>query len=164
MTDPALVPARLVRGLRGAVASPNYLASQAGLAALQTGGSAVDAAIATNAALAVVAAHSCGLGGDAFWLIWDGQATHALNGSGRSAMGATLENAAAAGLNEMPGRGPWTVNVPGAIRSWGDAHARYGRLEWAALLGPAIELATGFAASEEWSAAIERSATIFGDD
>ncbi|HUG47550.1 MAG TPA: gamma-glutamyltransferase, partial [Candidatus Limnocylindria bacterium] len=61
---------RPARGLRGAVASPHYLASEAGLGVLRAGGSAVDAAIATNAALAVVAAHSCGLGGDAFWLIW----------------------------------------------------------------------------------------------
>lgn len=159
-----LVPARVVRGTRGAVASPQYLASECGLGILRAGGSAVDAAIATNAALAVVAAHSCGLGGDAFWLIWDGQRIHALNGSGRAAMGATLEAAAAAGLSEMPLRGPWTITVPGAIRSWADAHARFGRLPWARLLEPAIELANGFAATATWVAAVERSATIFGTD
>ena len=159
-----LVPARLVRGSRGAVASPQYLASEAGLGILRTGGNAVDAAIATNAALAVVAGHSCGLGGDAFWLIWDGHKLHALNGSGRSARTATIDAALAAGLPEMPLRGPWTITVPGAIRSWGDAHARFGRLPWASLFEPAIELADGFAATEAWSAAIERSAAIFGTD
>jgi gamma-glutamyltranspeptidase/glutathione hydrolase len=131
-----LVPARLVRGKRGAVASPHYLASQAGLGVLRAGGNAIDAAIATNAALAVVASHSCGLGGDAFWLIWDGKTIHALNGSGRSAQAATIEAANADGLDEMPLHGPWTVTVPGAIRSWGDAHARFGRLDWADLFAP----------------------------
>jgi gamma-glutamyltranspeptidase/glutathione hydrolase len=146
------------------VASPHHLASQAGLGVLRAGGSAVDAAIATNAALAVVAAHSCGLGGDAFWLIWDGTEVHALNGSGASAAGATIEAAAAAGLTEMPFRGPWTVTVPGAIHSWGEAHDRFGRLPWRALLEPAIELADGFAASAEWCRIIERAAEVFGTD
>ena len=113
------------------------------------GGSAVDAAIATNAALAVVAGHSCGLGGDAFWLIADPATAGvvALNGSGRSAAGATPEAAAAAGLTRMPERGPWSVTVPGAVDSWGEAHRRFGRLAWADLLAPAIELADGFPAS-----------------
>jgi len=162
--EPVLVPARVVRGMRGAVASPQHLASQAGIGVLRVGGSAVDAAIATNAALSVVAAHSCGLGGDAFWLIWDGQQVHSLNGSGRSAAGATLDAAAAAGLDDMPLRGPWSVNVPGAIHSWGAAHARFGRLEWADLFAPAAELADGFAAGDDWVAAVERSAVVFGTD
>ncbi len=68
---PALAPAQVARGTRGAVACPNPLAAGAGIAVLRAGGSAVDAAIATNAALAVVQGHSCGLGGDAFWLIRD---------------------------------------------------------------------------------------------
>ena len=160
----SLVPARLVRGSRGAVASPHYLASEAGLGVLRAGGSAVDAAIATNASLSVVAAHSCGLGGDAFWLISDGHGFHGLNGSGRSARAASLEAAAAAGLTEMPLRGPWTVTVPGAVHSWGEAHARFGRKSWADLLGPAIELADGFAASAGWVSAVERSAEVFGTD
>jgi gamma-glutamyltranspeptidase len=157
-----LSPARLVRGTRGAVASPHYLASEAGLGMLRAGGSAVDSAIATNAALAVVAAHSCGLGGDAFWLIWDGTNVHALNGSGRTARRATIDAARAAGLDDMPVRGPWTVTVPGAISSWGDAHARFGRLAWADVLAPAIELADAFAATDGWVNAVERSAGIFG--
>ena len=163
MTD-ALVPARLVRGKRGAVASPHYLASEAGLGILRAGGNAIDAAIATNAALAVVASHSCGLGGDAFWLIWDGSTIHALNGSGRSPRAATIEAAHAAGLAEMPVHGPWTVTVPGAIRSWGDAHARFGRLKWADLLAPAIDLADGFPATDGWANSVERSALVFGGD
>ncbi len=76
---------------------------------------------------------------------------------------ATIETAGAAGLEEMPVRGPWTVTVPGAIRSWGDAHARFGRLAWADLFAPAIDLADGFPATDGWVLSIERSARIFGD-
>lgn len=160
----ALVPAPLVRGANGAVASPHHLASQAGISILRAGGNAVDAAIATNAALAVVTGYMCGLGGDAFWVIWDSKLSRAaaLNGSGRSALGASIEAANGTGLEEMPVRGPWTVTVPGAIRSWGDAHARYGRLTWAELLAPAIELADGFAASAAWSRAVEGAGRVFG--
>jgi gamma-glutamyltranspeptidase / glutathione hydrolase len=152
------------RGSRGAVASPHFLASQVGLEVLKAGGSAVDAAIATNAALSVVAAHSCGLGGDAFWLVWDGQEVHGLNGSGASAQAATLDAARSAGLQQMPPRGPWTVTVPGAIHSWAEAHSRFGRLAWAELLLPAAELADGFTATDGWIGAIERSARVFGTD
>ena len=136
------------------------------MAILRSGGSAVDAAIAANAALAVVTGYMCGLGGDAFWIIWDPKlgSAAALNGSGRSALGASIEAVGAAGLHEMPVRGPWTVTMPGAIRSWGDAHARYGRLDWAELLAPAIELADGFAASAAWSNAVEAAGRAFGTD
>jgi gamma-glutamyltranspeptidase len=165
MSDRPLSRSLTATGRRGAVASPQYMASEAGLATLRAGGSAVDAAIATNAALAVVAAHSCGLGGDAFWLVWDGSGLHGLNGSGASGAGATLEAARAAGLGAaMPPRGAWTVTVPGAIHSWGEAHARFGRLPWADLLWPAVALADGFPATDGWSGAVERSAQVFGTD
>src|SRR3954470_19251740 len=109
--SPAIAPAVLARGARGAATSPHHLASGVGLAILRAGGSAVDAAIATNAALAVVCSYMCGLGGDAFWLIHDAatETTHALNGSGRTAASATIEAARKAGLEEMPVRGPWTI-------------------------------------------------------
>jgi gamma-glutamyltranspeptidase/glutathione hydrolase len=156
----------VVRGGNGAVASPHHLASQAGAAILRAGGTAVDAAIATNAALSVVAGYMCGLGGDAFWIIWDAAAgrAQALNGSGRSARRATIDAATAAGLTQMPIRGAWSVTVPGAIRSWGDAHARFGRLPWSDLLAPAIDLADGFPASDAWVDAVERSGGAFGTD
>jgi gamma-glutamyltranspeptidase/glutathione hydrolase len=136
------------------------------LLVLRTGGNAVDAAIATNAALSVVAGHSCGLGGDAFWLIWDADQEEAvaLNGSGRAGGGATIERALAAGNRSMPERGPWSITVPGGVHSWGEAHRRFGRLDWGFLLAPAIDLASGFPASQGWLDAIERSAAIFGTD
>ncbi len=164
--EPATVPARPVRGKHGAVASPHHLATQAGLLVLRTGGSAVDAAIATNAALSVVAGHSCGLGGDAFWIIWDAGRAEALtlNGSGRAGSAATIEAAAEAGFATMPERGPWSVTVPGAVHSWGEAHRRYGRLDWSFLLTPAIDLASGFPASQGWLDAVEHSAHVFGTE
>lgn len=162
---PAVVPAVIVRGARGAVTSPHHLASQAGIGMLRAGGSAVDAAIATNLALSVVASYMCGLGGDAFWLIFDAETatTRALNGSGRSAAGATIEAARRAGHDEMPLRGAWTVTVPGAIDSWRAAHEAHGRLPWATLFEPAIELAAdGFAASAAWVRTISNATTAFG--
>jgi gamma-glutamyltranspeptidase/glutathione hydrolase len=143
--SPVLVPAPLVRGRRGAVVAPHHLATAAGLGVLAAGGSAVDAAIATNAVLAVVMPNGCGIGGDAFWLIWD-QATgrqHALNGSGRSPAATDAEAVRGLGVTVIPPRGPMSITVPGAVRSWSDAHDRFGRLSRAEILGPAIELAWG---------------------
>ncbi len=144
--------------------APHHLASAAGLEILRGGGSAVDAAIATNAVLAVVFGEACGLGGDAFWLIWDEEAGAqvALNGSGRAPAAADAAGLRARGLAALPYRGPLAITVPGAVRSWGDAHARFGRRPWADLLAPAIQLAgRGFPADEQFVRAVEGSATVF---
>jgi gamma-glutamyltranspeptidase/glutathione hydrolase len=151
--------------------APHHLASAAGVSVLQTGGSAVDAAIATNAVLGVVKPSSCGIGGDAFWIIWD-QASRrqlALNGSGRAAAAADAGALRAAGHVAVPFRGPLSITVPGAVRSWGDAHRRFGRLSPDAILAPAIELARdGFPAWDGFIAAVERTgsavATTIGPD
>jgi gamma-glutamyltranspeptidase/glutathione hydrolase len=63
----------------------------------------------------------------------------------------------------MPVRGPWTVTVPGAVDSWREAHARFGRLAWGDLLAPAVDLADGFPASATWVATVERAATVYGE-
>ena len=156
--DRPLVPMPLVRGARGAVVAPHHLATAAGLAILRAGGSAVDAAIATNAVLGVVLPSGCGLGGDAFWLIWDEAAGRqtALNGSGRAPAAANAAALRSGGLATLPFRGPLSITVPGAVRSWGDAHARHGRLPREQLLGPAIELArAGFPAWNGFISAVE---------
>jgi gamma-glutamyltranspeptidase len=153
-----LVPMPLVRGSHGAVVAPHHLATAAGLAALRAGGHAVDAAIATNAVLAVVVPSGCGIGGDAFWLIWDEAAGRqtALNGSGRAPAAADPSKLRATGLATLPYRGPLAITVPGAVRSWGDAHARHGRLSRADILAPAIELARdGFPAWDGFISAVE---------
>jgi len=153
----------MARGARGAVVAPHHLATTAGLSVLAAGGSAVDAAIATNAALAVVMPNGCGIGGDAFWLIWDATAERelALNGSGRSAAATDGAALRARGLAALPLRGGLSITVPGAVRSWGDAHERFGRLDVPAVLAPAIELARkGFPAWDGFIAAVEATAPI----
>ena len=160
-TERPWAPVPLVRGARGAVVAPHHLASEAGLSVLRAGGSAVDAAIATNAALGVVMPNGCGIGGDAFWLTWDAATGRqsALNGSGRAGSHADAGWLRATGLTELPRRGPLTITVPGAVRSWGDAHAAAGRLSRDAILAPAIELArNGFPAWDGFIDSVERTA------
>ena len=167
MVDRPLVPMPLARGTRGAVVAPHHLATGAGLGVLAAGGSAVDAAIATNAVLGVVMPHGCGVGGDAFWLIWD-QATgheYAVNGSGRSSRNADARALHDRGIRSLPLRGGLAITVPGAVRSWGDAHERFGRLRRSTVLSPAIELARdGFAAWDGFIDAVERTATLLASE
>src|SRR4051812_36584183 len=106
MAERPLVPMPLVRGTHGGVVAPHHLATAAGLSVLRAGGHAVDAAIATNAVLAVVVPSACGIGGDAFWLIWD-EATDtqsALNGSGRAPAAADPARIRAEGRQTLPYR------------------------------------------------------------
>jgi len=135
----------------GMVVCPHFLASEVGAQILRAGGNAVDAAIATQAALGVVYPHMTGLGGDAFWLIYDAQtqSLYGLNGSGRAAAAATCEFYQSQGYGTIPQRGPLAaITVPGAIASWETAHQRFGHLDWSALLQPAIALArSGYPAS-----------------
>ena len=159
-------PVPLARGPHGAVVAPHHLATAAGLHVLRSGGSAVDAAIATNAVLGVVMPSGCGLGGDAFWLIWDAADArqHALNGSGRSAAGIDAAALRDRGLTTLPRRGPLSISVPGAVRSWGDAHARFGRLSRDEVLAPAIELAqAGFPAWDGFINAVETTSRLVTD-
>lgn len=165
--DPVLAPARSIRGARGAVVAPHHLATAAGLAILSAGGHAVDAAIATNAVLGVVMPNGCGIGGDAFWLIWDEAAGTqvALNGSGRAPAGIDPDALRAAGLRRIPLRGPLSITVPGAVRSWADAHRRWGRLSGATVLAAAIQHAeAGFPAWDGLIDAIESTDRSLGGE
>ena len=160
-------PVPLARGSHGAVVAPHHLATAAGLHVLRSGGSAVDAAIATNAVLGVVMPSGCGIGGDAFWLIWEaGEARqHALNGSGRSAAAADAAALRASGITTLPRRGPLSITVPGAVRSWGDAHRRFGRLTRDEVLAPAVELArAGFPASDGFIGAVETTFPLVAEE
>ena len=98
----------------GMVVTPHPLATAAGVDALRAGGSAVDAAVAANAMLAVVYCNACGLGGDAFALVWDPgeRRLHGFNGSGRSPAGLTIDAVRAAGHAEMPARGRFPSRFP----------------------------------------------------
>ena len=127
------------------VACPHSLASAAGVDVLRAGGSAVDAAIAAAATLGVIYPHMCGIGGDAFWLIYDAHRREVayLAGGGRAAAGARPDSFHGRNLAEIPFRGilPATLTTPGAVASWCEAHSRYGRLPLARTLESAIHYA-----------------------
>ena len=127
----------------GMVATPHPLATAAGIEALRAGGTAMDAAVAANAMLAVVYCNACGLGGDAFALVWDAaeRRLHGFNGSGRSPAALTPDVVRAAGNARMPQRGPFTINVPGAVDAWAQLLERFGRRSLADALLPAASVA-----------------------
>jgi len=145
----------VIMGVNGAVSSPHYLASQAGLDVLKKGGHAADAVIAMNATLCVVYNHMAGLGGDMFCQVWDSksQETAALNGSGRSGQNVIIDFYKSKGMDIIPQRGPLAANtVPGAVDAWAKLHERYGRLDWRELFDPAIQYADeGFPISRKFS-------------
>lgn len=122
------------------IATPHYLATNAGAAVLRAGGSAVDAAIAANLVLGVVAPYTCGIGGDCFAIVWDGTALHGYNGSGRAPAAATPE-AVRARHPAMPRHGPLPITVPGAVDAWFALLERFGRRSFATLAEPAIAYA-----------------------
>ena len=134
-----------VYGIRGAVASSQPLASEAGMRMLQRGGNAADAAVAVAAALNVTEPCSTGMGGDCFALFYDTKRGRVLglNGSGRSPMGLTPERLFVEGISKMPSNGVHTVTVPGAVAGWVDAIEKFGALTMGDVLAPAIELAEG---------------------
>ena len=126
---------------RGGVASPHYLASGAGLAALARGGNALDAAIAANLALGVVAPYLCGYGGDVFAIVWDGE-LHGYLGSGRSPAAATIDEVRdRAGDEAMPVLGPHAVTVPGGVAGWFDLLERWGSRSFGELAEAALAYA-----------------------
>lgn len=127
----------------GMVATSHPLATQIGLDILKGGGSAVDAAIAANAALGLMEPTGCGIGGDLFAIVWDAksQQLHGYNGSGRSPRGLSLAWFQQQGYESIPPHGPLPVSVPGAVDGWFALHQRFGRKPMAELLAPAIDYA-----------------------
>jgi len=134
-----------VRGVTGAVSAGHPLAATAGYDILRRGGNAMDAAIAMAGVLAVVRPHMNGVGGDAFALYYEAESgrVHAMNGSGRAGALATPALFAEQELDEVPGNGPLSVTVPGAVAAWVDAADRFGTLPVDELLAPAIGYARG---------------------
>src|SRR5436190_21327502 len=138
-------------GRNGMIATSQPLASAAGLKVLQDGGSAIDAAIAAAAVLAVVEPTMTGIGGDLFAIVYDGKTKklRRLNASGRSAYAATPEAFAARRLTQIPQNGVYSVSVPGVVDGWATLASSYGRIPLARTLAPAIDYAkNGFAVSE----------------
>ncbi len=129
---------------RNVVATSHPLAVQAGLRMLGKGGNAVDAAIATAATMTVVEPVSNGLGSDSFCILWDGQQLHGLNASGRAPQAWTpdyFRRKYGDASTAPPKRGLDSVTVPGAVASWVALSERFGKLPFADLLEPAIDIA-----------------------
>lgn len=125
---------------RAGLATPHYLASAAGAAELARGGNAVDAIVAANLALGVVAPYYCGYGGDLFAIVWDGE-LHGYLGSGRSPAAATLDAVRDRLAGEPLLIGPHSVTVPGAIAGWFDLLERWGTRPFGDLARDAVRYA-----------------------
>jgi gamma-glutamyltranspeptidase/glutathione hydrolase len=152
----SLVPTRSeVIATRGMAATSHPLVSQIALDVLKRGGTAVDAAIAANAAMGLMEPTGNGVGGDLFAIVWDARTKklHGLNASGRSPKSLTLEKLKAAlaklEAKTIPPRGPLPVSVPGAVDGWFELHAKFGKIPMKELLQPAIDYArNGFPVTE----------------
>jgi len=147
----------------GMVATSHPLATQVGLDVLKQGGTAVDAAIAANAALGLMEPVSNGVGGDLFAIVWDAKTKklYGYNGSGRSPKALTLKWFQDNGYKAVPSLGPLPVNVPGAVDGWFALHDRFGKLPMKDDLAPAIRYAReGFPLTEliayYWATSVPR--------
>ncbi|MCY4508064.1 MAG: gamma-glutamyltransferase, partial [Acidobacteria bacterium] len=151
-------PARSPHGSRseviaphGMVAASQPLAAQVGLDILKAGGNAIDAAVAVNAVLGLVEPHMNGVGGDLFALVWDAdtERLYGLNATGRAPYEINRETLVRQGYTRMPGNGPLTWTVPGAVAGWHELLQRFGTMTLAEVLAPAIRYALdGFPVSE----------------
>jgi len=154
-SDPARLVARnrdrsAVVAQRGMVCASQPLAALVGVDVLKAGGTCVDAAIATNAALGLMEPASCGIGGDLFAILWveKERKLYGLNASGRAPAAWTLEKARSLGLKRIPRESPLSWSVPGCVSGWQALSERFGRLGLARLLEPSIEYArAGFPVS-----------------
>ncbi len=151
----------VVMAPHGMVATSQPLAAQVGLDVLRRGGNAVDAAIATNAAMGLMEPMSCGIGGDLYAIVWDAKSKklYGLNASGRSPYRATIEFYIGKAHKYIPTSGPLSWSVPGCVDGWAKLHQRFGSRPLADLLAPSIEYAEqGFPVSEIIAAGWQASA------
>jgi len=162
---PSMAGRSTVYAPHGVIATSQPLATSAGLAVLQRGGNAIDAAVTAAAVLNLVEPHMTGVGGDMFALFWSARERKliALNASGRSGSLLTREELLKRGHDRMPLFGAEPVTVPGALSGWAALLERYGTFTLAQALGPAIRLADdGFPVSPiiagQWAEAVERLA------
>ena len=124
-------------------ATSHPLATQIALDVMKQGGTAMDAAIAANAALGLMEPTGNGIGGDLFAIVWDPKTKklHGYNGSGRSPKSLTLDYFKQQGITDIPAHGPLPVSVPGAVDGWFALHGRFGKLPMKDLLAPTIRYA-----------------------
>jgi len=143
----------------GIVATSQPLASSAGLAVLQRGGNAIDAAVTAAAVISVTEPMMTGIGGDMFAMVWIAREHRlvALNAGGRAGALMTREELLRRGHQRVPGRGIESVTVPGALAGWDELLRKYGTITLAQAIAPAIKYAEeGFPVtpiiSEDWKA------------
>lgn len=135
----------------GMAASSQPLVTQIGLDILKKGGSAIDAAIAMDAALGLMEPTGSGVGGDLFAIVWNAkdQKLYGLNASGRSPKSLTMDYFRKNKITKIPGSGPLPVSVPGCVDGWFELHNKFGKLPMTEILAPAIKYAEdGFPESE----------------
>jgi gamma-glutamyltranspeptidase/glutathione hydrolase len=145
----------MVVSQNGIVAAESPLAAQAGVRILESGGNAVDAAIATNAMMGVVEPMMNGIGGDLFAIVYDAKADklYGLNASGWAPKGLTIESLHKLGLKEMPQAGVQSITVPGAVDGWQKLADKFGRKKLSEDLKAAIQTARNGYPVSEWVAA-----------
>lgn len=135
----------------GMVAASQPLAARVGLEILESGGNAVDAAVAVNAMLGLVEPHMNGIGGDLFAIVWDAETgqMHGLNATGRSGHAFTRDVLEERGLEDVPSSGPVSWMVPGTVDGWAELLDRFGTMGLEEVLAPAIAYAyDGFPVTE----------------
>src|SRR5207253_2711891 len=148
---PYRVGRSVVMAPQGMVATSHPLAAQVGLDILKKGGNAVDAAIATNAAIGLMEPMRCGIGGDLYAMVWDAKSKklYGLNASGRSPYKATRDFFARKKLREIPTSGPLSWSVPGCVDGWDELRRRFGSMSLEHVLEPSIHYAEeGFPVTE----------------
>ncbi|MGK7389063.1 MAG: gamma-glutamyltransferase [Candidatus Cyclobacteriaceae bacterium M2_1C_046] len=153
-----------VMAANGMVATSHPLATQIGVDILQKGGSAIDAAIAANAALGLMEPTGSGIGGDLFAIVWDAKEKklYGLNASGRSPKSLTLEYFREQNLEKIPSLGPLPVSVPGCVDGWFELHEKFGKLSMEDILQPAITYAEeGFPVPELIAYYLNRSVPYY---
>ena len=168
MTEPfsRFATRSVVMAVHGMAATSHPLATQVAVDTLKRGGTAVDGAIAANAALGLMEPTGCGVGGDLFAIHWDaasGELT-GLNASGRAPMGLSLDRLRSlCAADGIPPYGPLSVSVPGAVDGWFELHGRFGRLPMGELLAPAIAYAEeGFPVTPVIAAVWASDAAVLG--
>ena len=140
-----------VLGQNGMVATSHPLATQIGIDILKSGGNAIDAAIAANAALGLMEPTSNGIGGDLFAIVWyeKDKKLYGLNASGRSPKKLTIEYFKSKNLKSIPSYGPLPVSVPGCVDGWFSLNKKFGKMQMKDILIPTIEYAeNGFPVTE----------------
>lgn len=164
ISGPAGVTRSEVIAQNGMACTSQPLATQVALDILKQGGTAIDAAIAANAALGLMEPTGCGIGGDLFAIVWDADSEqlYGLNASGRSPKNLTLSYFKEQGMTKIPSHGPLPVSVPGAVDGWFELHEKFGKLAMEDILAPAISYAeNGFPVSELIAYYMNRSVPFY---